>query len=140
MKTTTKNQRGFTHHLALLVVGVLVLGVVSGAGYYVYRRTVKAKAAVGYGMFSEITSPSGGKITVMACHNNGSSAGRYYVKNTTPTTVTVSVNGVASYNVSANSNGSARTFPVGQTINANSYNAGIKAYNYGISSFAYICS
>lgn len=50
-----KDQRGITHHLFMLVLGILVVGVIGFAGYRVYSKTrLSAKA--------ESTAPVNGDI------------------------------------------------------------------------------
>ncbi|NBU33152.1 hypothetical protein EB118_01415 [bacterium] len=65
--TMKKNQDGIVHHLALLLVGVVVLSAIGFAGYRVYnnKNSVKAKAA-GYPLVGEYKGKNT-NVRVKAC-------------------------------------------------------------------------
>lgn len=65
MKNYKKNQAGYTHNIALLVLGVLVLGVVGFAGFKVYKNKSNASALAP----NLVLDVSGSRITACKVSN-----------------------------------------------------------------------
>lgn len=105
MKSYKKDQRGITHNLMLTGIAVLVLGAIGFAGFRVYKskNDISAKAA-GWGTY--ISSSSG--WTMSACRN-GSSIGKFYIKNPTNSKVEMRLMGNVYMTVSPRSNSAVRS-------------------------------
>ena len=82
----TKNSLGFTHNVALVVLGVVVATVVAGAGVNVYRqRNSSSASAAGWSTVWD------GIWDVKACKIAGiSNTYKYYVLNPTKYTISIS--------------------------------------------------
>lgn len=84
-KITLRNQKGYSHNIALLTIGVLVLGVIGFAGFRVYKEKNSANASaltpnlVLSSSGSRITAcqlPNG--VTKFGLDNTGSSVTRLF--------------------------------------------------------------